>query len=365
MAEGCTSVIIGHAATTNSATVTSHTNDCMQCDFRLAKIPAADHGPDETVPVYESRDAYPRFLGEGRGKNYLPENTDTSARPEWVGAAIFDPIGTIPQVDHTYAYLDGGYGIMNEHQVAMGESTCGGRLTAKSVAKGGKAMADVRFLNRVALERCATALCAVELMGAMAEEIGYYGADDTPGEAGESMQVTDPTDAWVFHIMADDTGTSAVWVAQRLPPNHIAVVANQFIIRHVNLTDTANFRGSSNMHDVAIRAGLWDPEKDGAFDWLKVFGLSRGFMSPYATRRVWRIMSLAAPHSNLPADTSVWGDDYPFSIEVEGKLDAKAILAMHRDYYQGTAFDMSKTIGNLSPQTLDLRPETCDLRPET
>ncbi len=45
-------------------------------------------------------------------------------------------------------------------------------------------------------------------------------------------------------------------------------------------------------------------------------------------------MSLAAPHSNLPADTSVWGDDYPFSIEVEGKLDVKAVLAMHRDYYQ-------------------------------
>jgi len=55
-------------------------------------------------------------------------------------------------------------------------------------------------------------------------------------------------------------------------------------------------------------------------------------------------MSLAAPNSNLPADTTVWGDDYPFSIEVEGKLDAKDIIAMHRDYYQGTDFDMSKTI---------------------
>jgi dipeptidase len=344
MAEGCTSVVVGHEATTNAATVTSHTNDCLNCDFRLAKVPAADYDEGSTRPAYSSRDAYPRFLGEGRGENYLPENTDTSPRPEWVGASIFDAMGTIPQVEHTYAYLDGGYAIMNEHQVSMGESTCGGRITALPVSKGGKALADVRFLNRVALERCSTALCAVEMMGAMAEELGYYGADATAGEAGESMQVTDPTDAWVFHIMADDTGTSAVWVAQRVPPNHIAIVANQFIIRKVDLSDTENFRGSSNMHDVAIRTGLWNPDTDGEFDFLATFGLSRGFMSPYATRRVWRIMTLAAPNSNLPADTTVWGDDYPFSIEVEGKLDVQDIISMHRDYYQGTEFDMSKSV---------------------
>ncbi len=164
MAEGCTSLIVGREATTNGATVTSHTNDCLNCDFRLAKIPAADHGPDDVVPVFTIRAEYPRFLGEGRGPNYLPENTDTSFHPEWVGSPLFDPMGSIPQVEHTYAYLDGGYGIMNEHQVAMGESTCGGRLTALPVSKGGKALVDVSFLNRVALERCTTALCAVEMM---------------------------------------------------------------------------------------------------------------------------------------------------------------------------------------------------------
>jgi len=39
----------------------------------------------------------------------------------------------------------------------------------------------------------------------------------------------------VFHILADDSGASAVWAAQRVPDGHLAAVANQFIIRTVRV----------------------------------------------------------------------------------------------------------------------------------
>jgi dipeptidase len=77
------------------------------------------------------------------------------------------------------------------------------------------------------LERTKTAQDAIKLMGKLAVELGFYaadfsGGDASKGESGEALTVIDPNEAWVFHVLADDTGTSAVWVAQRVPPGHVS-----------------------------------------------------------------------------------------------------------------------------------------------
>ena len=118
---------------------------------------------------------------------------------------------------------------MNEHQVAIGESTCAARFWSAPITAGGKALLEVRQLSQIALERTTTARDAIKLMGSLAEKYGFYaadwsGGDASKGEGGEALTVVDKTEAWIFHILADDTGSSAIWVAQRVPDDHVSII---------------------------------------------------------------------------------------------------------------------------------------------
>eukprot|EP00931_Biecheleriopsis_adriatica_P056548 TRINITY_DN33506_c0_g1_i1.p1 TRINITY_DN33506_c0_g1~~TRINITY_DN33506_c0_g1_i1.p1 ORF type:complete len:641 (+),score=85.74 TRINITY_DN33506_c0_g1_i1:64-1986(+) len=349
LAAGCTSILVAKGAAADGATMTSHTDDCLNCDFRISKVPAQKHPEGSKRELFPGREPYPRLIAYDRGSTYLPENTDTSIYPWKAGEGDFKSYATVPQVPETYGYLDGGYGIMNEHGLVFGESTCGALLTTASMAAGGRAKFDIRELSRIALERCKTATCAVDMMGSMAEEGGYYGNDATQGEGGESLQIADPEQAWVFQILADDTGTSAVWAAQRVPDGQIAVVANQFTIRRLVLNDPDNFRYSRNIHEVANRSGLWHRETAGyPLDFTASFALSRGQLSPYANRRVWRVFTLANPSltETLPSETSDFADNYPFSVAPDRQLTVADLAIMQRDHYEGTTYDMTKGIAS-------------------
>lgn len=67
-------------------------------------------------------------------------------------------------------------------------------------------------------------------MGDLATQLGFYAAATGPGvptaesqgEGGEGLTVVDKHEAWVFHVSGDDTGTSAIWVAQRVPDGHVS-----------------------------------------------------------------------------------------------------------------------------------------------
>ena len=78
-------------------------------------------------------------------------------------------------------------------------------------------------LTELALERCDTARCAIQLMGDLASQYGFYGPEwDGPlstaqDEAGEALTISDRKETWMFHIMPDDSGTSAIWVIDISP----------------------------------------------------------------------------------------------------------------------------------------------------
>lgn len=222
----CTTIIGGRKAGVDGPIV-SHTSDCLDCDFRLGKVPARDWPTGSTRPLYVYRENYPNQVSTERGATWQPDNLQGSSDQVAFWRAHNITTGFIPQVPHTYAIMEGLYGMMNEHQLAIGESTCAARFTSKPTIAGGQARIELREMTKIALERTTTARECIQLMGDLAVEYGFYGADwsggdGSMGEGGETLTVIDKTEAWVFHVSADDLGVSAVWVAQRVPDDHVS-----------------------------------------------------------------------------------------------------------------------------------------------
>ena len=128
---------------------------------------------------------------------------------------------------------------MNEHQVGIAESTCSAVFSASPINSGGRALLSINALSQIAMERARTSREAVQIMGSLAEKYGFYGAHDSFEGGAESLIVTDPKEAFVFHILAGpsvaenlSSGTKvehkagAIWVAARVPDDSVAVVAN-------------------------------------------------------------------------------------------------------------------------------------------
>ena len=115
-------------------------------DVRLAFIPAATHAPGSERAIWPDLEDNPRYVGDARGETYRArserERDEKTTRP----------VGFIPQVARTYAYTEGNYGIMNEKQLSIGESTCSGVFTAKGAHDGGDALFCVNELSRIAME---------------------------------------------------------------------------------------------------------------------------------------------------------------------------------------------------------------------
>ena len=64
-------------------------------------------------------------------------------------------------------------------------------------------------------------------MGSLAVAHGFYGAD---GGAGEVLMVGDTEEAFVFHILSDPTGSSAIWAATSLARAAVAAAVAAFSI---------------------------------------------------------------------------------------------------------------------------------------
>jgi len=193
------------------------------------------------------------------------------------------PIGQISQVSDTWAYWDTSYGVQNERGLSIGETTCDSKTVGWPVGKpGGYNRVGIEDLSKIALERCETARCAVQTMGSIAVEQGFYSADSGDpqkpayGGSAEALLIGDAIDGelWIFQVMTGRNNASAIWAAQRVPSDHIAVLANAFTIHKMHLRDADNFLYSPGVTKLAEEMGWWSREEEAdpdVFDFYSAY----------------------------------------------------------------------------------------------
>lgn len=318
---GCTTFIITKGASKDGSVLVGHTDDDEEGDQRIVYVPAQDHDRGTLRAIHREYTNYPRYVGKERSEAY-----DVKDQP------LSEPVGYIEEVGHTYAYFDGNYGIINEHQLAVGECT-NSSYFYYDYDKQERIM-GISELSRIALERCKKAKDAVLLVGSIAEKYGYYGW-------GETLLFGDTEEGWVFEISCSPDGKGAIWVAKKVFDGEIFVAANQFRIQDVS-KDDPDMLYSKDLFSVAEKMG-WCRNEASSFNWLKAVCPGEFDHPYYSLRRVWRFFSLAAPSKNLsPWVADAYTQDYPFSIKPDEPITLKQAFSLFRDHYEGTEFDLTK-----------------------
>lgn len=299
---GCTSIMVGRLASVDGSVMTAHSCDGNYRTWVRIE-PSAKHPPGTKAKILHG---------------LLHNETPWDRRGVTVA-------GEIPQVEETYAFLNTAYPCMNEHQLAIGETTIGGRRELRN----SEGLFLIEELERLMLERCTTAREAIKLAGDLVKEYGYC-------DNGECITIADPKEVWHFEIFgAGPLEIGAVWAAVRVPDDHIGISANIPRIGELDLDNPDRFMASDNVFRVAQEMGWWDPASGEPFKFWKAYSGRR----PFSTREFFVLRTLA-PSLNL----SMEAEELPFSVKPEKKVSVRDVMAFYRQTYEGTDLDMTKDL---------------------
>ncbi|MEE8417956.1 MAG: C69 family dipeptidase [candidate division Zixibacteria bacterium] len=281
---GCYSIVVGKDASSDGYVIMAHNeDDGPPCVVNHHKVPKKEHSPDEKFTLLKG--------------------------------------GQIDEVEETYSYIWSempGFlfsdSYSNEYGVSITSNACPSREDKPELTDGGISY----NLRKLVVQRCKTSRDGVLLAGNLVEQFGY-------DASGRTLIISDPDEGWLFAAV-----NGKRWVAQRVPDNHVAVIANTYSIHEIDLSDKANFLSSPDIIEYAVSREWYDPEKDGPFDFAAVYADPEAAAHPTNIGRHWAGLRL------LAADQYGFEDNLPFSFEPKSKVDVAAIMTVLRDHYEGT-----------------------------
>jgi len=241
--------------------------------------------------------------------------------------------GYIKQVEHTYAVVN----MMNEHQLAICETTFDGRLELKN-ADGLLGYWDLIYL---ALQRAKTAREAITVMTTLVEEYGYR-------STGESFSIADPEEVWILEMIGPGTGgKGSEWVAMKVPDGYISAHANKARISSFPLDDPKNCLYSDNVVSFAVEKGYYDESSGEPFSFCEAYCPSTPQNRKYCSARVWSLFRRISPTQEFSSDYHRYvkgAEAYPLWIKPDDKISLANVFDLMRDHYEGTDYDLTKSI---------------------
>ncbi|HRW28153.1 MAG TPA: C69 family dipeptidase [Bacteroidales bacterium] len=313
----CTNFLITKGASKDGSTMITYSADSHVLYGELYFWPAMKYKPGTMVDVYE-----------------------------WDSGKF---LGTIEQAPVTYSVV----GNINQHQLAIGETTYGGRNELHNP----DGIIDYGSLIYLTLQRAKNAREAIHTIVTLTEKYGYC-------SSGESFSISDPNEVWIMEMIGKGPGKKGMaFVARRIPDGYISGHANQARIQTFPLANGTTSITSAeidkvfnpevetvyaaDMADVARGFG-WFDGKDADFSFSDVFAPVDFSGARFCEARVWaafnRVNSSMGEYLNYAMGYDL-ENRMPLWIKPDRKLGVDEVMELMRDYYQGTPMDMTKDFG--------------------
>ena len=308
----CTNFLVGKKASADGSVFISYSADSYGMSGFVAHFPAAYH------PEGAMRDIY-----------------------EWDSGKY---LGQIPEARRTYNVL----GNINEYQVAIAETTFGGRDELVDTA----GIMDYGSMIYIALQRSRTAREAIDVMTSLVAEYGYC-------SSGESFSIADPDEAWILEMVGKaGKEKGAVWVAVRIPDDCISAHANQARIRKFDMNDKENVRYSADVVEFARKMGYYNGS-DKDFDFAAAYCPADFGGLRYCDARVWSFFNMFGAEDMtkyLPwAQGDPTAEPMPLYMKPKAPVSLQDMQRGMRDHYEGTPFDVTTDLG-AGPFNMPYRP---------
>ncbi len=311
----CTNFIVTKGASTDGSVMVSYAADSHLLYGELYHWPAATYSKGSMLEVHEWDTG--KYLGE------------------------------IQQVEKTYNVV----GNVNEHQVAIGETTYGGRDGL--VDPNG--IIDYGSLIYIALQRSTSAREAIMIMTQLMDEYGY-------ASSGESFSVCDKNEAWIFELIGKGEGNKgAVWVAMLIPDGYVCAHANQARITTFDYQKKNKWFDKTqtvfNSKDVITfaREKEYFSGKDEDFSFSDTYAPVGFGGARFCEIRVWAFFNAVADgmdkyweysKGNIQHGANEYASNrMPLWVKPNKKISQIDVFAYMGDHLEGTELDMSKDLG--------------------